>query len=71
MRTFKIAVFLESSGLIDIVLEFLYKDKILKKILEINDKFEYPYVIIESTINKKDLNKIFIKSKFRNYIKLE
>lgn len=71
MRTFKVTVFLESKDLIDIILDYLYKKKLLKKILEINDKFDYPFVIIESTLNKKDLNKIFLKSKFRNYIKLE
>ena len=63
--------FLENGLNIGQQIYYLYKRKLLKKILEINDKFDYPFVIIESTINKKDLNKIFLKSKFRNYIKLE
>lgn len=70
MKGFNYTIFVNESSTIDLILDYLYKKNILKKILDRNDKFDYPYVIIVTCLNKNDINKI-LKSKFYNNYKLE
>ena len=50
---------------INIILEYLYQKKILKKILQINDKNAPYYGIIETSLKNNDL-KILLDKKFKN-----
>ncbi len=50
---------------IDMILQYLYQKKILKKILQINDKNEPFYGIIETSLQNDDLKTILDK-KFKN-----
>lgn len=70
MKGFNCTIFVNESSAIDLILDYLYRKNILKKILDRNDKFDYPYVIIVTCLNKNDINKI-LKSKFYNNYKLE
>lgn len=70
MKGFNCTIFVNESSTIDLILDYLYRKNILKKILDRNDKFDYPYVIIVTCLNKNDINKI-LKSKFYNNYKLE
>lgn len=56
----KIIIFLESAELVDICLQILNKTKI-KKIIQINDKLDPFYVIIITTVSKKQLLNILNK----------
>tara|TARA_E500000178_G_C16888039_1_gene692232 strand:+ start:601 stop:762 length:162 start_codon:yes stop_codon:yes gene_type:complete len=47
------------------ILQYLYQKKILKKILQINDKNEPFYGIIETSLQNDDLKTILDK-KFKN-----
>jgi hypothetical protein len=47
------------------ILEYLYQKKILKKILQINDKNEPFYGIIETSLKNNELKKI-LEKKFKN-----
>ena len=49
----------------DIILQYLHQTKILKKILQINDKNAPFYGIIETSLKNNDLKKILDK-KFKN-----
>jgi hypothetical protein len=50
---------------IDIILHYLYQKKILKKILQINDKNAPFYGIIETSLKNNELKAILDK-KFKN-----
>jgi hypothetical protein len=50
---------------IDVILQYLYQKKILKKILQINDKNAPYYGIIETSLKNNDLKKI-LDRKFKN-----
>ena len=50
---------------IDMILQYLYQKKILKKILQINDKNEPFYGIIETSLKSNDL-KTLLDKKFKN-----
>ena len=50
---------------VDIILQYLYQKKILKKILQINDKNAPFYGIIETSLKSNDLKTILDK-KFKN-----
>lgn len=50
---------------IDIIIQYLYQKKILKKILQINDKNAPFYGIIETSLKDNDL-KTLLDKKFKN-----
>ena len=61
----KHTVFCNDREILELFFNYLYSKKILKKILQKNDKLVPYYGIIETSIEKVDLKKI-IKKKFRN-----
>ena len=65
----RITVFCSEASIIDMVLEYLHYKKVLLKILDRNDKFDPPYVIIVTKLEKNKINKI-LKSRFYNNYKL-
>jgi hypothetical protein len=47
---------------IDIILQYLYQKKILKKILQINDKNAPFYGIVETSLKNNELKKLLDKN---------
>ena len=60
-----ISIYVEDDELLRYMLHVLKKSKLKFKIIHYDDKSEFPHVIINTSINKRDINKI-IKKKFRN-----
>lgn len=69
MRKNRITIFCNEFYILEAIIVYLNNKKIIKNILEINDKFDYPYCIIDSRIKNKEIDKI-LKSKFYNNYKL-
>ena len=65
----KYTVFCNDSEILNIFLDYIYRKKYLKKILQKNDKSSPYYSIIEISLKKSDLENI-IKKKFKNVILL-
>ena len=69
MKKYVITIHSYNKDVLDLILEHLYRKKILKKIFDKNDKSDYPYVIIQSSILKSDLKRI-LSRKFNRKFKL-
>ena len=69
MKLHTVTVFAIDTNVIDMILDFLYRKKILKKIFRRNDKLDNPCCIIKITLTIKEANKI-LASKFYNAYQL-
>jgi hypothetical protein len=61
----KITIVCDDFNHVLVIVDYLYRKKIIKKIYQLNDKFAPYYGIIEVTIDKSGLRKI-LDSKFKN-----
>ncbi len=63
----KVTILFDDPDYVDIVIDYLYRKKIIKKIIEKNDKTSPFYVIMDISIEKYSLEKILnkiIKNKY-------
>ena len=70
MKKNRVTIFCNDASILDAIVEYLYSKKIIKSILQINDKFEYPYVIIVTSIKKEEINKMLKSKIYKNNYKL-
>ena len=70
MKTYAIRMYVSSNELLDVILNDLYKKKILKNFYDIDYKSEPPFVIIKTNITIKKLENI-LSRKYKNLFKME
>ena len=70
MKLFTIRLYTSNADVQNIILNYLYKKKILKNFYEINYKSDNAFVIIKTSTTIKDLEKI-LSRKYKNLFKME